>query len=157
MRTVLKFGEFEFSRLGMRLTRCGKPLRLTGQPLHLLALLLEEPGRVVTRDELRTRLWPDATVDFDHSLDVTLNRLRAVLGDSAKQPAFIETIPRMGYRFVAGVQIEIDARPGRRRRSLAARAGLYALTAIIAALVALAIVHQHYDKFVDRSPSQSSR
>ena len=139
----------------MRLTRTGRSLRLTGQPLQLLVLLLEEPGRLVTRDEIRARLWPDTTVDFEHSLDVALNRLRAVLGDSAKQPSFIETVPRIGYRFVAEVSTELDAPPHRRERSLLARVGLYALTAILAALVALAIVHQHYDKFVDRSSSAS--
>jgi len=137
----------------MRLTRTGRSLRLTGQPLQLLFLLLEEPGRLVTRDEIRARLWPDTTVDFEHSLDVALNRLRAVLGDSAKQPSFIETVPRMGYRFVADACTELDAPPHRRERSLLARVGVYALTAILAALVALAIVHQHYDKFVDRSSS----
>jgi len=156
MSAVVGFGEFEFSRSAMRLTRNRKALRLTGQPLQLLGLLLEEPGRLVTREEIRTRLWPDTTVDFDHSLDVALNRLRAVLGDSAKEPAFIETLPRVGYRFVADVRVEADARPTHRGRSIAARVGLYALTAIIAALVALAIVHQRYGKFVDRS-SQSSR
>lgn len=76
---VSKFGEFEFSHSALRLTRGGRPVRLTGQPLQLLTLLLDEPGRLVTREEIRTRLWPDTTVDFDHSLDVALNRLRAVL------------------------------------------------------------------------------
>ncbi len=156
MPVALKFGEFEFSRSAMRLTRNGKALRLTGQPLQLLGLLLEEPGRLVTREEIRTRLWPDTTVDFDHSLDVALNRLRAVLGDSARQPVFVETVPRAGYRFVAEVHVDGAARPMYRGRSIAARVGLYALTALVAALAALAIVHQHYDKLVDRS-SRSSR
>jgi len=119
-------------------------------------LLVEEPGRLVTRDEIRTRLWPDTTVDFDHSLDVALNRLRAVLDDSAKEPAFIETVPRVGYRFVAVFAAPPSARPAPPGRSIAARISMYALTAILAALVALAIVHQHYGKFVDRS-SRSSR
>ena len=156
MATVIKFGEFEFSRSAQRLSRSGKALRLNGQPLQLLVLLLEEPGRLVTREDIRSRLWPDTTVDFDHSLDVALNRLRAVLGDSAKAPVFIETVPRVGYRFVAEVRDAEDGLRVARRRSIAARAGLYALTAIVAALVALAIVHQHYDKFVDRS-SRSPR
>src|SRR5439155_25894472 len=156
MSAVVGFGEFEFSRSAMRLTRNRKALRLTGQPLQLLGLLLEEPGRLVTREEIRARLWPDTTVDFDHSLDVALNRLRAVLGDSAKGPVFIETVPRVGYRFVAEVRSASNGPRVARGRSIAARVGLYTLTAIIAALVALAIVHQHYDKFVDRS-SRSSR
>ena len=153
---VSKFGDFEFSQSALRLTRRGKHLRLSGQPLQLLILLLDEPGRLVTREEIRTRLWPDTTVDFEHSLDVALNRLRAVLGDSARQPVFVETLPRAGYRFVAEVRIEMDGRPLTRGRSLAARAGLYVLTAIIAALIALAVVHQHYDKIIERA-SQSSR
>ena len=148
---VSKFGDFEFSQSTLRLTRSGEPLRLSGQPLRLLVLLLDEPGRLVTREEIRTRLWPDTTVDFEHSLDVALNRLRAVLGDSAKQPVFVETVPRVGYRFVAEVRTQPSVRSWPRVRSIAARAGLYALTAIIAALIALAVVHQHYDKIVERT------
>jgi DNA-binding winged helix-turn-helix (wHTH) protein len=110
----------------------------------------------VTREEIRTLLWPDTTVDFDHSLDVALNRLRAALGDSGKEPRFVETVPRIGYRFVAEVHTAIDCPRAIRGRSIAARVGLYALTAIIAALIALAIVHQHYDKFVDRPARASS-
>jgi DNA-binding winged helix-turn-helix (wHTH) protein len=123
---------------------------------QLFVLLLDEPGRVVTREEIRTLLWPDTTVDFDHSLDVALNRLRVALGDSGKEPRFVETVPRIGYRFVAQVHTAIDRPRAIRGRSIAARVGLYALTAIIAALIALAIVHQHYDKFVDRPGRASS-
>lgn len=146
---VSTFGDFEFSPSSLRLTRGGRAVRLTGQPLQLLILLLEEPGRLVTRDEIRTRLWPETTVDFEHSLDVAFSRLRAVLGDSAKQPVFVETVPRVGYRFIAAVRTQTrpEVRTG---RSFAARAGLYALTAIIAALLALAVVHQHYGKIIDR-------
>jgi DNA-binding winged helix-turn-helix (wHTH) protein len=154
---VFTFGDCSFSSSSLRLTRAGKAVRLSGQPLRLLVLLLDEPGRVVTREEIRTLLWPDTTVDFDHSLDVALNRLRAALGDSGKEPRFIETVPRIGYRFVAEVHAAIDRpRAAIRGRSTAARVGLYALTAIIAALIALAIVHQHYDKFVDRPARASS-
>jgi len=152
---VFTFGDCSFSSSSLRLTRGGKAVRLNGQPLQLLRLLLDKPGRIVTRDEIRTRLWPDTTVDFDHSLDVALNRLRAALGDSGKQPTFVETVPRIGYRFVAEVRTAIDRPRASRGRSIAARVGLYALTAIIAALIALAVVHQHYDKFVDR-PSRAS-
>ena len=146
---VSKFAAFEFSHAARRLTRRGKPLRLSGQPLALLILLLEDPGRLVTRAEIRTRLWPDTTVNFDHGLDVALNRLRAVLGDRGKQPVFVETVPRVGYRFIAEVRRDLHVRPG--GWSLAARVGLYMLTAIIAALVALAVVHQHYGKIIERS------
>jgi DNA-binding winged helix-turn-helix (wHTH) protein len=148
---ICRFGDFEFSRPALRLTRKGKAVRVTGQPLQLLVLLLEEPGRLVTREEIRSRLWPATTVDFDHSLDVALNRLRSVLGDSGKEPRLIETVPRIGYRFVALVQSQPQSLPAARVGSIAKRVGLYALTAIAAALLALAVVHQHYDKIVDKS------
>jgi DNA-binding winged helix-turn-helix (wHTH) protein len=154
---VARFGAFEFSRSALRLTRSGQALRLSGQPLQLLVLLLEEPGRLVTREEIRARLWPDTAVDFDHSLDVALNRLRAVLGDSAREPTFIETVPRTGYRFVASVQTDFDPRHVQRRSpSIARRVAMFALTAIVAALVALGIVHQHYGRVIDRA-SQRAR
>ena len=152
---LFTFSDCSFSSSSLRLTRGGKAVRLSGQPLQLLMLLLDEPGRIVTRDEIRARLWPDTTVDFDHSLDVTLNRLRAALGDGGKQRTLVETVPRIGYRFVADVRAEIERPRAMRGRSFAARVGLYALTALIAALIALAVVHQHYDKFVDR-PSRAS-
>ena len=155
--TDFRFGRFELDSRTRELRKDGVRIRLQEQPFAVLALMLEHPGELLTRDELRDRLWPEGTfVDFEHGLNAAVKRLRAVLGDSAKQPAFVETVPRVGYRFVADVRIEADARPPHRGPSLAARAGLYALTAILAALVALAIVHQHYDKFVDR-PSASSR
>ena len=153
---VFRFEDITFSSSSLKLVRGGKAVRMNGQPLKLLALLLAEPGHVVRREEIRTRLWPDTTVDFDHSLDVALNRLRAALGDSGKQPRFIETVPRIGYRFVPEVRIQRDHPIAIRGRSIAARVGLYVLTPIIAALIALAVVHQHYDKFVDRS-SRSSK
>ena len=153
---VFTFGDCSFSSSSLRLTRGGQAVRLSGQPLRLLMLLLEEPGRIVTREEIRTLLWPDTTVDFDHSLDVALNRLRAALGDSGKEPRFVETVPRIGYRFVGEVHTAIERPSTIRERSMAVRVGLYALTAIIAALIALAIVHQHYDRFVDRPARASS-
>ena len=76
-------------------------IRLQEQPFQILQLLLARPGSVVTRDELRDRLWPDGTfVDFEHSLNAAVKRLRAVLGDDARQPTFIETLPRRGYRWI---------------------------------------------------------
>jgi TolB-like protein/tetratricopeptide (TPR) repeat protein len=79
-------------------------VRLQVQPLEILRLMLQRPGEVITRDELRQRLWPDGTfVDFEHSLNAAIKRLRAALGDDADKPTFIETVPRRGYRFVATV------------------------------------------------------
>src|SRR5574338_76835 len=80
----------------------GCRIRLQEQPYQILRMLLARPGDVVPRDALRARLWPDGTfVDFEHSLNAAIKRLRAVLGDDAKSPRFIETLPRIGYRWVA--------------------------------------------------------
>jgi Tol biopolymer transport system component/DNA-binding winged helix-turn-helix (wHTH) protein len=78
-------------------------LKLTGQPFQVLTILLEQPGEVVTREELQKRLWPDTFVDVDHNLNSAINKIREVLGDSAESPRFVETLPRRGYRFVAPV------------------------------------------------------
>jgi Tol biopolymer transport system component/DNA-binding winged helix-turn-helix (wHTH) protein len=81
----------------------GAKLKLTGQPFQVLTILLEQPGEVVTRDELQKRLWPDTFVDVDHNLNSAINKIREVLGDSAESPRFVETLPRRGYRFIASV------------------------------------------------------
>ena len=89
-------------------------LQLQGQPFTILCALLERPGDVVTRDELRGRLWPDGTfVDFEHSLNAAIKRVRAALGDDANEPTFIETVPRCGYRYIAAGH---DARNPSRHR-----------------------------------------
>jgi len=91
------------------LRKGGLRVRLRGRPFDVLTLLLEEPGELVSRDELRDKLWSaDTFVDFDHGLNTAVNRLREALGDSADSPRFIETVPRRGYRFVAPV-IDLDA------------------------------------------------
>jgi DNA-binding winged helix-turn-helix (wHTH) protein len=77
-------------------------IRLQEQPFQILEMLLERRGALVTRDELRARLWPDGTfVDFEHSLNAAIKRLRAALGDDAKAPRYIQTLPRRGYRWIA--------------------------------------------------------
>jgi DNA-binding winged helix-turn-helix (wHTH) protein len=87
------------------LRKNGNKLKLQEQPFQVLAMLLERPGEVVTREELRQRLWPaDTFVDFDHSLNTAINKLRDALGDSAANPRFIETLAKRGYRFIAPVQ-----------------------------------------------------
>ena len=86
-------------------------VRLQEQPFQIMRLLLARPGALVTRDELRDRLWPGGTyVDFEHSLNAAVKRLRAALGDDARAPQFIETLPRRGYRWVNAV-IPLDERP----------------------------------------------
>ena len=87
-------------------------MKLPEQPFQILTLLLEKPGEIITRDELRNRLWPgDTFVDFDHGLNNAVMRLREVLGDSSESPRFVETIPRRGYRFIAPVEESLAARP----------------------------------------------
>jgi cholera toxin transcriptional activator len=104
---VFRFGVFEADLRARELRKQGRQLRLQEQPFAILAVLLERAGTVVTREELRDRLWPsDTFVDFDHSLNTGVNKLREVLGDSAIKPRFIETLARRGYRFVAEVQAE---------------------------------------------------
>jgi DNA-binding winged helix-turn-helix (wHTH) protein len=94
-------------------------IRLQEQPFQILQLLLDRPGAVITRDELRDRLWPNGTfVDFEHSLNAAVKRLRAALGDDAREPRYIETLPRRGYRWIAAVLPRRDdeiprGRPGR--------------------------------------------
>jgi TolB-like protein/Tfp pilus assembly protein PilF len=98
----LRVGSFELD-LGSRELQCGgRRIRLQEQPFEILRLMLERPGGVVTRDELRQRLWPEGTfVDFEHSLNAAIKRLRSALGDDAEHPRYVETVPRRGYRFIA--------------------------------------------------------
>ena len=81
-------------------------IKLSGQPVEVLAILLERPGQRVTREELQKRLWPnDTMVEFEHSINAAVNRLRQALGDSADEPRYVETLPRRGYRFIAPVEV----------------------------------------------------
>jgi TolB-like protein/DNA-binding winged helix-turn-helix (wHTH) protein/Flp pilus assembly protein TadD len=99
----LRFGVFEADLGARELTKLGKILPLQEQPFQLLAMLLEKPGELVTREELRLRLWPQTVVDFDHGLNKAINKVRDALGDSAENPRFIQTVSRRGYRFLADV------------------------------------------------------
>ena len=118
---VKTFGDVEFDDRRRSLRSRGQPVRLSGQAVDLLCLLPERPGELITRQEIEHRLWPDTTVDFDHSLDVLVNRLRTVLGDKGPSLRFIETVPRRGYRFIEPVTPRPEARsanaprPWRRR------------------------------------------
>lgn len=101
-----RFGVFEADAATGELRKAGIRLRLPDQPFRVLILLLERPGEIVTREELRQKLWPDGTfVDFDHGLNSAVNKLREVLNDSASSPRFIETLARRGYRFLAAVEL----------------------------------------------------
>jgi len=102
---VTRFGVFELDLSAGELRKSGVKLRLQGQPFQVLALLLERAGEVVTREELQQKLWPsDTFVDFDHSLNTAINKVREALGDSASSPRYVETLARRGYRFIAPVQ-----------------------------------------------------
>ena len=102
---LVRFGVFELDLTTGELCKNGRRLRLQEQPFRLLNLLLEQPGEAVTRDRLKEALWPsDTFVDFDHSLNAAIAKLRQALGDSAENPRFIETLARRGYRFIAPVE-----------------------------------------------------
>ena len=112
----MRFGLFELDLTAGELRKNGAKLRLQEQPLQVLILLLQRAGDVVTREELRQKLWPsDTFVDFDHSLNTAVNKLRDTLGDSASSPRYIETLARRDYRFTAPVKLEESpsARPSR--------------------------------------------
>src|SRR5207253_10535991 len=134
--STIRFGEFTADLEAQDLFRNGSKVRLQGQAFEILAVLLERPGRVVTREELRRRLWPsDTFVDFEHGLNAAVNRLREALGDSSEEPRLIETIPRRGYRFIA----PLDEHPPVSARSRVVKwvaiAGV-ATTVLLAAVVA---------------------
>src|SRR5215471_10721742 len=102
---VYRFGTFELDARTGELFRDGQRTQLHDQPLQVLLVLLEQPGELITREELTSKLWPSGTfVDFNHGLNKAVNKLRDALKDSAEHPQFIETLPRKGYRFIAKVE-----------------------------------------------------
>src|ERR1700720_1735945 len=104
--SVVRFGTYEISLHSGELRKAGVRIRVQQQPLKLLEMLLERPGEVVTREELRSRVWPNENFgDFDQAVNVAIAKLRGALGDSADNPRYIETLPRRGYRFIAGVAV----------------------------------------------------
>jgi DNA-binding winged helix-turn-helix (wHTH) protein len=110
-RIRYRFGVYEVNSEAFELRKDGIRIKLREQAFRILALMLEKPGELITREELRQRLWPDDTFgNFDKGLNTAISRLRDVLNDSAASPRFVETIPRHGYRFLADVQkvIEVD-------------------------------------------------
>ena len=106
---IFRFGPFEAKPRAQELSKNGTPLRLRGQPFAILELLLNRAGEVVTREEIRQKLWPaDTFVDFEHGLNTSIKKLRQALCDSATEPRYIETIPRLGYRFIAPVEATVE-------------------------------------------------
>jgi TolB-like protein/Tfp pilus assembly protein PilF len=101
---IIRFGDFELRRGTGELLRDGLKVKLSGQPIEVLLLLVEQPGELVTRERLRERLWSQHTVvEFEHSINAAVRRLREALGDRSDKPRFVETLPRRGYRFIATV------------------------------------------------------
>ena len=137
VRRVVRFGLFELDERTGELRKNGVKQKLQGKPFQVLEALLENPGRVVSREELRLRLWPsDVFVDFERGLNTATNRLRLALGDSAENPRYIETLARVGYRFIAPIDI---VEPARQRHEIpsAPRQRLYLMAAATSALLAL--------------------
>jgi len=123
----MRFGPFEWDRESVELRRTGRRVHIQKQPLQLLAVLLERPGQVVTRQELQKQLWPgDTFVDFEDGLNTAIKKLREALGDERESPQFIETAPRHGYRFIAQVEIVDATHPNGVRAAASARAAKYA-------------------------------
>ena len=111
--SVVRFGTYEVSLQSGEVRKSGLRIRVQQQPMKLLQILLERPGEVVTREELRSRVWTDESFgDFDQAVNIAIAKLRNALGDSAENPRFIETLPKRGYRFIADVSVvDTDARP----------------------------------------------
>jgi TolB-like protein/DNA-binding winged helix-turn-helix (wHTH) protein len=110
--SVVRFGTYEVSLQSGEVRKAGLRIRVQQQPMKLLEILLEHPREVVTREELRSRVWPNESFgDFDQALNIAIGKLRSALGDSAENPRFIETLPKRGYRFIAEVSVvDADAR-----------------------------------------------
>src|SRR6202795_3917997 len=119
--SVVRFGTYEVSFQSGEVRKAGLRIRVQQQPMKLLETLLERPGEVVAREELRRRIWPNESFgDFDQALNIAIAKLRSALGDSAENPRFIETLPKRGYRFIADVSVlHADARPKRPESSAA--------------------------------------
>src|SRR6266849_298409 len=138
-RTALRFGAFEVDLRAGELRKHGTKIRLQQQPFRVLAVLLERHGEVVTREELRRAIWPDAVVDFDEGLDATIYKLRNALGDSAENPRFVETLPRRGYRFIGALDVPEGAHEGPPREQRAPGARSRRWSVALAGALALAV------------------
>ena len=140
--SALRFGTYEFDPQSGELRKQGMLIRLKGQPIAILTILLNKPGEIVTREELQKQLWPaDTFVDFEHSLNAAVTRLRVALNDSAEAPRYIKTMSRQGYRFIAPVEIpSVSAHSGLpvARRNLPWK--ILALGAVVVAMTATGLL-----------------
>ena len=115
-RQNVRFGPFELDAYAGELYKHGFKLKLQGHPIQILAMLLERPGELITREEIQQKLWPSESetfVDFEHGLNTAVRKLRQALGDEAETPQYIETLPRRGYRFVEAIKAEEIEEPPR--------------------------------------------
>src|SRR5882724_3535669 len=100
----LRFGDYELDSRAGRLLHGGRPVKIQPQPLRVLGILAERPGEIVSREQLRDRIWGDATfVEFDQGLNYCIRQIRIALRDEASEPVYIETLPKQGYRFIAPI------------------------------------------------------
>jgi Tol biopolymer transport system component/DNA-binding winged helix-turn-helix (wHTH) protein len=150
---IVRFGIFEVDLKAGELRRSGLRVKLQEQPLQVLTALLEHPGEVVTRDELRNKLWPaDTFVDFDHSLNAAIKRLRDALGESAETPIFVETVARRGYRFIGNV--DMPAATSSARSRLRQRLSLRNALVIGPTVCAVALSSLYYSHWSGSKTSQ---
>jgi DNA-binding winged helix-turn-helix (wHTH) protein len=150
-RRVARFGVFELDLNAGELRKSGVKLRLQGQPFQVLALLLERAGDVVTREELQQKLWPsDTFVDFDHSLNTAINKVREALGDSASSPRYVETLARRGYRFIAPIQAPLPSDAPKEVSSAADHAVANQPASASASLVSPAALHPELEVPIPR-------
>src|SRR5437899_9267170 len=152
-RRVLRFGVFQVDLRAGELFKQGIKIKLQQQPFRVLALLLEHPGEVVTREDLRQAIWPAGTfVEFDVGVDAAIHKLRTALGDSAENPRLVETLPRRGYRFIATVDGAIAeeastaarAVPGWSRALRRLAVGAAAVAGILGVVVGMAILARRH-------------
>ena len=149
------FGAYEADLQSGELRKNGIRLRLQAQPFQILAMLLERPGELVTREEICQKVWSENTfVDFDQSLGTAINKIREILGDSAAEPRFVETLPRRGYRFIAPVTVAKPARSTHKSRWFPAAVGVCVAVMLLAALQIAANFHGWRDGLLSRVATQ---
>jgi TolB-like protein/DNA-binding winged helix-turn-helix (wHTH) protein/Flp pilus assembly protein TadD len=160
--SIVRFGIYEISFQSGELRKAGVKIKVQQQPLKLLELLLEHPGEIVTREELRSRIWPSESFgDFDQAVNVAIAKLRGALGDSAENPRYIETLPRRGYRFIAEVAVVDTTKPvteANRNPSVDKRLGLqlgWKITGLT--LVVVLVVLTSWMLYPRRGPSPEIR
>jgi eukaryotic-like serine/threonine-protein kinase len=153
---IVRFGSFELDLQQGKLSKSGIRIRLQEQPLQILALLLQHPGQLVTREEIRQKLWErDTFVEFDDALNTAVRKLRAALNDSADNPRFLETVPRRGYRFIAPVAPTSESQPVAPAKPVAPQRNLYLW---VAALLVVAVAGvAGYRRFHRRALQITSR